>query len=204
MARWMVSGGAVSGGTRRSSSASTSCCCCGEVFAQVHALFGAERLGLELAFSADQHFDAGFGFLELLAAGLAERDALLEEFERALERQVAALQFLDDALPVPSGPARNSATVAPSQASPYSTPGREYANSSGTHDWRSPRRRRIPGPVPGASIHPPRRVAAGEGRRLRGLPAAGRVTAGGLGPPYRPPPATTTSRKLVAEPAAEM
>ena len=42
---------------------------------------------------ADQHLDARFRLFELLAADIAEPHAALEEFERALQRQVAAFQF---------------------------------------------------------------------------------------------------------------
>ena len=69
----------------------------GEVFAKVHAFFlGTERLGLDFALLADEHFDARFGLFQLLAAGVAEAHAAFEEFERALQRQIAGLQFLDD------------------------------------------------------------------------------------------------------------
>jgi hypothetical protein len=70
----------------------------GEVFAQVHAgfgFFGAERLGGELALFADQHFDARLGGFQLRAAAIAEPHAALEQRQRALQRKVAAFQFLD-------------------------------------------------------------------------------------------------------------
>jgi len=57
---------------------------------------GTERLGLDFAFLADERFDAGFGLFQLLAAGVAQTHALFEEFDRALQREIAGLQFFDD------------------------------------------------------------------------------------------------------------
>ena len=45
---------------------------------------------------ADQHFDARLGLFQLLAASFAEPHSFFEQLERALQRQVAALHFLDD------------------------------------------------------------------------------------------------------------
>ena len=61
----------------------------GQVFAEVHAFFGTERLGLDLAFFADQHFDARLGVFQLLAAGFAEAHPFLKQLERSLQRQIA-------------------------------------------------------------------------------------------------------------------
>ena len=55
-----------------------------------------ERLRLDFARALHQDFDAGFGLFQLLAAGVAELHAALEQFERALQRQLAAFHFLDD------------------------------------------------------------------------------------------------------------
>ena len=43
-----------------------------------------------------QHFDAGFGFFQLFAAGITELHAALEQFQGALQRKLAAFHFLDD------------------------------------------------------------------------------------------------------------
>jgi hypothetical protein len=67
-----------------------------EVVAKVHAFSGRIRLGLDFAFFADEHFDAGFGLFQLLAAGVAEAHAFFEEFQGALQGEIAGLQFLDD------------------------------------------------------------------------------------------------------------
>ena len=53
---------------------------------------------LHLVAFPHQDFDAGFGFFQLLAAGLAQLHSLLEKLQRALQRQVAALHFFDDGL----------------------------------------------------------------------------------------------------------
>ena len=55
-----------------------------------------ERLGLDFARAPHQDFDARFGFFQLLAAGVAQLHAALEQFEGALQRQLAAFHFLDD------------------------------------------------------------------------------------------------------------
>src|ERR1035441_7520041 len=59
---------------------------------------GAERLGRDLAFFADEHLDASLGLLELLAAGIAEAHAAFKQLEGALEREVAGFELLDDLL----------------------------------------------------------------------------------------------------------
>jgi len=53
-----------------------------------------ERRRLDFALFLEQYLHASFRFLELLAAGAGQGNAPLEEFEGALERQIAALQFL--------------------------------------------------------------------------------------------------------------
>ena len=96
MARWMVSGGCVSGGDQAIEFGVDQLLLLGEVFAQVHAFSGRNGSGCDLALLADQHFDARFGLFQLFAAGVAEAHAVLEELERALQRKIAGLQFLDD------------------------------------------------------------------------------------------------------------
>ena len=69
-----------------------------QVFAKVHVPDFSGRKGSadHLAVAADQHFDARFGLFQLLAAGVAEPHAALEEFKRAFEREIAGFQLLDD------------------------------------------------------------------------------------------------------------
>ena len=98
MARWMVSGRR---GFRRHQAVQLRIhqpLLPGEVFAQVHAFSdfsGRNGSAAILPSLRMQHFDARFGLFQLLAAGIAEAHAALEELERALQRQVAAFQFLD-------------------------------------------------------------------------------------------------------------
>jgi hypothetical protein len=61
--------------------ASTSRFAAGEVVAKVHAFSGTERLRLDFAFLADEHFDARFGLFELFAAGVAEAHAFFKQLE---------------------------------------------------------------------------------------------------------------------------
>ena len=53
---------------------------------------------MHLVALSGEYFDARFGFFQLFAARLAEAGSLFKQLESALERQIAALQFLDDQL----------------------------------------------------------------------------------------------------------
>ena len=51
---------------------------------------------MNLAGTLHQNFDARFGLFQLFAAGIAELHAALEQFQGALQRELAAFHFLDD------------------------------------------------------------------------------------------------------------
>jgi len=59
-------------------------------------LFGPERFRDDLPVFANQHSDARFGLFELFAAGFAQSHTALEQLQRALQREVAPFELLDD------------------------------------------------------------------------------------------------------------
>jgi hypothetical protein len=64
--------------------------------ATLSPLLRLERLGLHFVTLADQQFHARLGFFQLLAARLTELHALLEQLQRALQRQLATLHLAHD------------------------------------------------------------------------------------------------------------
>jgi len=67
-----------------------------EIFRKIHAvrLFGwLKRFGDGFIAAPDQHLDTRLGFLELLAALLAQLHAAFEQLERSFQGKVALFQF---------------------------------------------------------------------------------------------------------------